>query len=121
MAHYDRKDHFHQRAQREGFRPRAAYKLQEIQKAHRVLSTGQRVADRGWRPGRQPRCIDFWGSPCWPFPVLLENDFPVRLAPCPSRAMARIAAAEIGENGLRWGELCKPVRVWRTMGVVDVV
>ena len=51
MAQYNRKDHFHQRAQREGFRSRAAYKLLEIQKAHRVLSTGQRVADLGCWPG----------------------------------------------------------------------
>jgi 23S rRNA (uridine2552-2'-O)-methyltransferase len=51
LAQYNRKDHFHQRAQREGFRSRAAYKLQEIQKAHRVLSAGQRVADLGCWPG----------------------------------------------------------------------
>ncbi len=51
MAQYHRKDHFHQRAQREGFRSRAAYKLLEIQKAHRILATGQRVADLGCWPG----------------------------------------------------------------------
>jgi len=48
---YQRKDHFHQRAQREGFRSRAAYKLLEIQKAHRLLKKGQRVADLGCWPG----------------------------------------------------------------------
>jgi 23S rRNA (uridine2552-2'-O)-methyltransferase len=48
---YQRKDHFHQRAQREGFRSRAAYKLLEIQKAHRLLRKGQRVADLGCWPG----------------------------------------------------------------------
>ena len=51
MPTYQRKDHFHQRAQREGFRSRAAYKLLEIQKAHRLLHKGQRVADLGCWPG----------------------------------------------------------------------
>lgn len=51
MARYDRKDHFHQRAQREGTRSRAYYKLDEMQKAHRVLAKGQRVADLGCWPG----------------------------------------------------------------------
>ena len=51
MARYDRKDHFHQRAQREGTRSRAYYKLDEMQKAHRVLKKGQRVADLGCWPG----------------------------------------------------------------------
>ncbi len=51
MSTYQRKDHFHQRAQREGFRSRAAYKLLEIQKAHRLLNKGQRVADLGCWPG----------------------------------------------------------------------
>ena len=51
MAQYDRKDHFHQRAQREGTRSRAFYKLDEMQKAHRVLAKGQKVADLGCWPG----------------------------------------------------------------------
>lgn len=51
MAQYDRKDHLHQRAQREGTRSRAFYKLDEMQKAHRVLSKGQKVADLGCWPG----------------------------------------------------------------------
>jgi 23S rRNA (uridine2552-2'-O)-methyltransferase len=51
MATYDRKDHFHQRAKREGFRSRAAYKLLEIQKRHRVLARGQRIVDLGCWPG----------------------------------------------------------------------
>ena len=51
MAQYQRRDAFHQRAQREGFRSRAAYKLQEIQRRHRLLRTGQRVLDLGCWPG----------------------------------------------------------------------
>ena len=51
MARYERKDHFHQRAKREGFRSRAAYKLAEIQRAERLLAAGQRVVDLGCWPG----------------------------------------------------------------------
>ncbi|MFQ5415920.1 MAG: SAM-dependent methyltransferase, partial [Myxococcota bacterium] len=45
------KDHFYQRAKREGFRSRAAYKLDEIQRSHRLLRAGQRVIDVGCWPG----------------------------------------------------------------------
>ena len=45
MTVYDRKDHFHQRAKREGYRSRAAFKLLEIQKRQRLLRPGQRVID----------------------------------------------------------------------------
>jgi 23S rRNA (uridine2552-2'-O)-methyltransferase len=48
---YDRKDHFHQLAKREGYRSRAAYKLLEIQQSQRLLRPGQRVADLGCWPG----------------------------------------------------------------------
>lgn len=51
MATYERQDHFHQRAKREGFRSRAAYKLAEFQRAHRLLRSGQRVVDIGCWPG----------------------------------------------------------------------
>jgi 23S rRNA (uridine2552-2'-O)-methyltransferase len=51
VARYERKDHFHQRAKREGFRSRAAYKLAEIQQAERLLAAGQRVVDLGCWPG----------------------------------------------------------------------
>ncbi|MFP6640374.1 MAG: RlmE family RNA methyltransferase [Myxococcota bacterium] len=46
-----RKDHFHQRAKREGFRSRAVYKLAQLQGAHRVLRSGQKVVDLGCWPG----------------------------------------------------------------------
>jgi 23S rRNA (uridine2552-2'-O)-methyltransferase len=48
---YDRKDHFHQRAKREGYRSRAAFKLLEIQRSQRLLKPGQRVIDLGCWPG----------------------------------------------------------------------
>jgi 23S rRNA (uridine2552-2'-O)-methyltransferase len=51
VSTYDRKDHFHQRAKREGFRSRAAYKLLEIQQSQRLLRPGQRVIDLGCWPG----------------------------------------------------------------------
>jgi 23S rRNA (uridine2552-2'-O)-methyltransferase len=51
VASYDRRDHYHQRAKREGFRSRAAYKLLEIQQRERLLRAGQRVIDLGCWPG----------------------------------------------------------------------
>jgi len=51
VATYQRKDRFHQRAKREGYRSRAAYKLAEIQSRERLLRPGQRVADLGCWPG----------------------------------------------------------------------
>ena len=48
---YQRKDSFHQRAKREGYRSRAAYKLLEIQRRTQVLQRGQRVIDLGCWPG----------------------------------------------------------------------
>ena len=51
MARYQRKDHLHQRAKKEGLRSRAAYKLEEVQKIAKLLSRGQRVLDLGCWPG----------------------------------------------------------------------
>lgn len=48
---YERKDAFHQRAKREGFRSRAAYKLDELQREHRLMRAGDRVVDLGCWPG----------------------------------------------------------------------
>lgn len=48
---YQRKDAFYQRAKREGYRSRAAYKLAEIQRRERLLRRGQRVLDLGCWPG----------------------------------------------------------------------
>jgi 23S rRNA (uridine2552-2'-O)-methyltransferase len=51
MARYERKDHLHQRAKKEGLRSRAAYKLEEVQKQFKILKKGQRVVDLGCWPG----------------------------------------------------------------------
>jgi 23S rRNA (uridine2552-2'-O)-methyltransferase len=51
MARYDRKDRFHQRAKREGYRSRAAYKLQELARDARLIARGDRVVDLGCWPG----------------------------------------------------------------------
>ncbi|MBW2267063.1 MAG: RlmE family RNA methyltransferase [Deltaproteobacteria bacterium] len=51
MARYDRKDMYHQRAKSEGYRSRAAYKLEEIQRRARILKRGARVFDLGCWPG----------------------------------------------------------------------
>jgi len=48
---YDRKDHYWKRAKEEGYRSRAAYKLLEIQKRHRILRRNDRVLDLGAAPG----------------------------------------------------------------------
>jgi 23S rRNA (uridine2552-2'-O)-methyltransferase len=48
---YRRKDAFHQRAKREGYRSRAAYKLGEIADRHSLLAAGMRVVDLGAWPG----------------------------------------------------------------------
>jgi len=48
---YERKDALHQRAKREGYRSRAAYKLLELQKRTRVLRRGGVVVDLGAWPG----------------------------------------------------------------------
>jgi 23S rRNA (uridine2552-2'-O)-methyltransferase len=46
-----RRDHFHQRAQKAGFRSRAVFKLEEIDHAHNLLRPGTRVLDLGCAPG----------------------------------------------------------------------
>ncbi len=46
-----RKDHFYRKAKQEGFRSRAAYKLQEIQKRFKIFRKGDRVVDLGCAPG----------------------------------------------------------------------
>ena len=51
MARYDRKDLYHQRAKSEGYRSRAAYKLEEIQRRARILKRGAKVFDLGCWPG----------------------------------------------------------------------
>lgn len=51
MAAYERKDAVYRRAKREGFRSRAAIKLEEIDRVFSLLRPGQRVVDLGCWPG----------------------------------------------------------------------
>ncbi|MEZ4359878.1 MAG: RlmE family RNA methyltransferase [Kofleriaceae bacterium] len=46
-----RRDRFHQQAKRDGFRARAVYKLDEIDRQFGVLHPGDRVLDLGCAPG----------------------------------------------------------------------
>lgn len=50
MSHAYR-DHYFERAKRESYRARAVYKLDEIQKKHKILRAGNRVLDLGAAPG----------------------------------------------------------------------
>jgi len=44
-------DHYFRRAKREGFAARSVYKLEELDRRHRLLAPGQRVLDLGCAPG----------------------------------------------------------------------
>jgi 23S rRNA (uridine2552-2'-O)-methyltransferase len=46
-----RRDHFHQRAQRQGFAARSVFKLSEIDERFGLLHPGHAVCDLGCRPG----------------------------------------------------------------------
>jgi 23S rRNA (uridine2552-2'-O)-methyltransferase len=48
---YNKKDHYHQKAKKEGFLARSAYKLQEIQAKFKLLRNGSKVLDLGCAPG----------------------------------------------------------------------
>lgn len=48
---FNPKDHYFKKAKKEGFVARSAYKLDEIQKRHRILKRGDRVLDLGCAPG----------------------------------------------------------------------
>lgn len=51
VSAYERKDAAYRRAKREGFRSRAAYKLEEIDRRFSILRRGARVVDLGCWPG----------------------------------------------------------------------
>jgi 23S rRNA (uridine2552-2'-O)-methyltransferase len=51
MGAYNRKDHLFERAKSEGYRSRAAYKLQEIQTKLKLIRKGDAVLDLGAWPG----------------------------------------------------------------------
>jgi 23S rRNA (uridine2552-2'-O)-methyltransferase len=46
-----RHDHFHRRARESGFRARSVFKLDEIERDHRLFAAGDRVLDLGCAPG----------------------------------------------------------------------
>ncbi len=48
---FNRKDHFFHKAKKDGFLARSAYKLEEIQKKHRLFKRGDFVLDLGASPG----------------------------------------------------------------------
>lgn len=48
---YKRKDAFYRKAKQEGFRSRAAYKLTEIARAHKIARPGEFVVEVGAAPG----------------------------------------------------------------------
>lgn len=48
---YNRKDHFYHKAKSEGFRSRAAYKLDELQSKHKIIKPNANVLDLGCFPG----------------------------------------------------------------------
>lgn len=48
---FDFQDHYFHRAKKENYLARAVYKLEEIQKKHRLLRPGDRVLDLGASPG----------------------------------------------------------------------
>lgn len=48
---YDRKDHFYEKAKKEGYRSRAAYKLLELDQKNRLFRRGISVLDLGCAPG----------------------------------------------------------------------
>lgn len=48
---YQKKDFYHQKAKKEGFVARSAYKLQEIQAKFRLIKQGSKVLDLGCSPG----------------------------------------------------------------------
>ncbi len=51
MGRYEPRDHYFKKAKREGFAARSIYKLEEIDRAHKVLARGMNVLDLGASPG----------------------------------------------------------------------
>jgi 23S rRNA (uridine2552-2'-O)-methyltransferase len=86
---YKRKDQFYEKAKSEGYRSRAAYKLQELDQKYHVLKPGKKVLDLGCWPGGWVQVaakrvgqnglvvgIDLTATDPLPFPqvTLLEGD-----------------------------------------------
>ena len=61
-----REDRFGKMAREDGFEARSVYKLEEIQKKHRLISGGMRVVDLGCHPGSWSRyALDLIGERGW--------------------------------------------------------
>lgn len=52
---YQRGDHYTRKAQAKGFAARSVFKLEEIQKRHKLMRSGDRVVDLGCFPGSWTR------------------------------------------------------------------
>lgn len=63
MPRYERKDHYYQRAKREGHASRAVFKLEEMQRRFRLIGPGDRVADLGCAPGGWLQPLAQWVGP----------------------------------------------------------
>ena len=96
MARYQRKDHLHQRAKKDGLRSRAAYKLEEIQKSDRLLSTGQRVFDLGCWPGSW---LEFAGQIVGPKGVVIGIDR-AEIKPPIEAAQVTALVGDLEETGI---------------------
>jgi len=63
---YKRKDGFYRRAKEAGYRSRAAYKLIELSRRHRLIRPGDRVVDLGaWPGGWMQVAAELVGSSGW--------------------------------------------------------
>jgi 23S rRNA (uridine2552-2'-O)-methyltransferase len=83
-----RHDHFHQKAQKSGFRARAVFKLEEIDRAHGLFSPGDRVLDLGCAPGSW---LQYAGSRVGPKGTLVGID----RAAIPGVAGARLLVGDV--------------------------
>ncbi|MBI2339465.1 MAG: RlmE family RNA methyltransferase [Deltaproteobacteria bacterium] len=67
MPQYDRKDHFYQKAKKEGYPARSAYKLIELDERFRIFKPGARIVDLGSAPGGWLKVIEERNPPLPPF------------------------------------------------------
>lgn len=58
MTHYVRKDRFYEKAKKEGYPSRAAYKLIEMDRRFGILKPGSRIVDLGCAPGGWLKVIE---------------------------------------------------------------
>lgn len=58
MTHYVRKDRFYEKAKKEGYPSRAAYKLIEMDRRFGILKPGSRIVDLGCAPGGWIKVIE---------------------------------------------------------------